>query len=252
MSRDRSDAPLHYESAPLPIPERLRDAHQRFWDRLRAPGAWWTGVERVAIAREVRQARVCSLCTARREALSPNGVSGIHDTATELPLRAVEAVHRIVTDPGRLTHSWFESVVGEEVTVERYVELLGTVSALLSIDEFCRATGMPLHRLPQPASGEPGHYRPAAAAADDAWVPMIPADGNVGAEADLWPRGRTGNVIRAMSLVPDEVRTLNDLSAVHYLPNHLVGDPRAHGEHLDRQQMELVAGRVSALNQCYY
>lgn len=252
MSSGGTDTPLSYESAPLPIPRRFRDAHQRFWSRLGLPGAWWSGAERIAIAQEVRQASTCRLCAKRREALSPNAASGTHDTASDLPLSAVEAVHRLVTDPGRLTRAWFDSVVGEEVTVEQYVELLGTVVALVSIDEFCRAIGMPLHPLPQPAAGEPSHYRPAAAVADDAWVPMIPADGNSGTEADLWPRGRTGNVIRAMSLVPDEVRTLNDLSAVHYLPNHLVGDPRARGEHLDRQQMELVAGRVSALNQCYY
>jgi hypothetical protein len=87
---------------------------------------------------------------------------------------------------------------------------------------------------------------------EDAWVPMIPEHNNGGAEADLWAQGRSGNVIRAMSLVPDEVRTLSDLSAAHYLPNHRVADPVARGEHLDRQQMELIAGRVSALNQCYY
>ena len=73
-----------------------------------------------------------------------------------------------------------------------------------------------------------------------------------GAEADLWPIGRTGNVIRAMSLVPDEVRTLGDLGAVHYLPNVEVRNPEAHPEHLDRPQTELIAARVSALNECFY
>ena len=95
-------------------------------------------------------------------------------------------------------------------------------------------------------------YRPETAAPEESWVPMIPADANHGAEEDLWPIGRTGNVIRAMSLVPDEVRTLGDLGAVHYLPNVKVGDPEARPEHVDRPQTELVAARVSASNQCFY
>jgi hypothetical protein len=59
-------------------------------------------------------------------------------------------------------------------------------------------------------------------------------------------------VIRAMSVAPDEVRTLGDLSAVHYLPMADVPNPRASRGHLTRPQMELVAGRVSALNGCFY
>ena len=46
---------------------------------------------------------------------------------------------------------------------------------------------------------------------EDAWVPMIPVDRATGAEADLYGGQAVGNVIRAMSLVPDEVRTLCDL-----------------------------------------
>jgi hypothetical protein len=48
------------------------------------------------------------------------------------------------------------------------------------------------------------------------------------------------------------VRTLNDLSAAHYLEMHQVPDPTASRGALSRPQMELVAGRVSALNGCFY
>ena len=59
-------------------------------------------------------------------------------------------------------------------------------------------------------------------------------------------------MIRALSLVPDEVRTLKDLSAAHYLPADRVADPRARCENLSRAQMELLAARVSALRECFY
>ncbi len=81
---------------------------------------------------------------------------------------------------------------------------------------------------------------------------MVPANNAGTPEADLWPAGRTGNVIRAMSLVPDEVRTLSDLSEVHYLPNARVRDPSASQGSLIRSQIELVAGRVAVLNDCFY
>ena len=83
-------------------------------------------------------------------------------------------------------------------------------------------------------------------------MPMIPASGARGDEADLWTRGRTGNVIRALSLVPDEVRGLKDLSATHYLTMDEMMDLRRGKGSLDRPQIELIAGRVSALNECFY
>jgi hypothetical protein len=124
--------------------------------------------------------------------------------------------------------------------------------AIVSIDSFCRGIGVPLHPLPAPRPGEPSRYRPPGAILEDAWVPMIPIDRATGAEADLYGGTSVGNVIRAMSLVPDEVRTLHGLSAAHYLPMGQVRDPSASRGVLDRMQMELIAGRVSALRQCFY
>ena len=73
------------------------------------------------------------------------------------------------------------------------------------------------------------------------------------AESDLFPGGRTGNVVRAMSLVPEAVRLLKTLSAAHYVAMDLVGQPGTNGDRaISRPQIELVAGRVSALNECFY
>jgi hypothetical protein len=52
--------------------------------------------------------------------------------------------------------------------------------------------------------------------------------------------------------VPGEVRQLQDLSEAHYLRIDEVIDPRARLPALSRAQMELIAGRVSALNECFY
>ena len=164
----------------------------------------------------------------------------------------MEVIHAVTTDASRLTRSWYEARLADGLSDAHYVEIVGTLVAVLSIDRFCRGIGAPAHPLPEPRAGAPSRYRPARAGPDEAWVPMISMDNAGTPEADLWPTGRTGNVIRALSLVPDEVRTLGDLSAVHYLPNSQVRDPSAVQGSLTRPQMELIAGRVSVLNDCFY
>lgn len=242
---------IGYATADVPVRDDLVAAHAHAWERLAAPGTWWSGAERVAIAREVRAAGRCALCRARAAALSPNAVPGRHDTDSTLPDAAVEAVHRITTDPARLSQEWYERVRAAGLSDGHYVELLGVLVTVASVDAFCRGIGVPPHPLPAPRPGEPSRYRPAQARDEGAWVPMIAARDAVGAEEGLFGGGQTGNVIRAMSLVPDEVRQLRALGAAHYLTERQMMDP-ATGRSISRAQMELVAGRVSALRECFY
>ena len=88
---------------------------------------------------------------------------------------------------------------------------------------------------------------------DIGFVPTVPPDGSVGNESDLWPPGRTANVVRALSAVPNAVRDWRALGAAQYLSfagmqNFVQGGNRA----INRMQTELVAGRVSAVNECFY
>ena len=227
--------------------------HRRAWDRIASPGTWWTGRERVAIAAEARAADYCSFCRKRREALSPYSESGDHDSVTGdvLPAAAIDAIHRIVTDATRLTKEWVTGLSGEGVPDTHYVELLSVVVSIRSIDGFHRAMGLLPEPLPQARDGEPTRERPSGAVIDEAWVPMLPNGRLKGDEADLWS-GQTGNVIRALSLVPEAVRWLKDLSAAHYLSDTEMTDfTRGRGP-LSRAQTELIAGRVSAINECFY
>lgn len=232
-------------------------AHRRAWERLARAGTWWTGRERVAIAAEARAAAYCGLCRERRNALSPfgapSGLGGKHDqvSAEILSGLAIDTIHRLVTDAGRLTATWHAGLAEAGLPDTHYVELLSVIVELVSIDGFHRAMGLAPEPLPAPLPGEPSRRRPEAAVAGEAWVPMLPAGRPSGDEADLWG-AVTGNVIRAMSLVPDAVRGLNELSAAHYLEPANVADPLATRGTLSRAQTELIAGRVSALNECFY
>ncbi len=241
-----------YARSPDPIRPDLVETHRRVWERIARPGTWWSGVERVGLAAEARAARECALCWARAAALSPAAVEGEHDAVSALPPAAIEVVHRLVTDAGRLTRRWFEETTAEGLSDGHYVEIVGVAVSVVSIDAFHRALGLPLEPLPEPRPGEPSRYRPPSLRDDGAYVAMIPPMAARGDEADLWPRGQTANVIRALSLVPDEVRNLKDLSAAHYLTTDQIIDPDAGRPALARPQIELIAGRVSAINECFY
>ena len=231
----------------------LAASHRRAFERLARAGTWWTGAERVAIAAEARAARSCALCRARKAALSPAAVAGRHDAAgTVLADAAVDAAHRIASDPGRLTRAVVERLLSEGLSDGAYVELVGIVAQTVCIDTFRRALGLAAEPLPAPEPGEPSRRRPAGLRAGDGFVPRIDPSAAAASEADLFPGGRGPEVVRALSLVPDAVRAVADLSAAQYVPFERVADvgwsPRA----LSRAQIELVAGRVSALNECFY
>ncbi len=244
---------ITYTKSELPIREDFVATHNRFWNRLSKAGSWFTAEDRIAIAGEVRKARDCALCKERKEALSPMQVKGVHDSnSSGLSDLIVDTVHRIVSDPGRLTRTWFDQVINSGLSEEQYVEILSTASAMIGIDDFCLGLGIDEHPLPEATAGEPSKYRPSTAVSGDAWVSTIPNGKNSGKEADLWS-GRAVNVKRAMSLVPDEVRTLSDLMNAHFMPSedmlNFIGSPRGT---LSRQQMEVMATRASALNGCFY
>jgi hypothetical protein len=249
-----ADTAFDFADSPYPIRPDLVEAFRAYWQRLAAPGTWWTGSQRVAIAEETRRSAGCALCLERRTALSPHAVAGEHEATDLLPATAVDAVHRIASDPARLTRSWFEKLLAGGLPDTHYVEALGVVVSLVSIDAFHRALGLPLEPLPTPEAGEPSRRRPPEAAAGTAWVPLLPARRIAGPDADLYitpPPAPLPNVLRAMSLVPDAVRDLLALSdAMYFGPVEMLqlDTQRA----LDRAQVELVAGRVSAMRECFY
>lgn len=245
-----------YSDAPYPIRGDIAQAHREAWRRIAAPGNWWTGAERIAICEETRRADSCAFCAERKAALSPYSVSGSHSGAgNDLPDAAVDAVHRLMTDPARLSREWVDELAGGGVSDAHYAELLGLVVAMASIDGFHRALGIPLEALPQHEPGEPSRYRPAGAKASSGWLPTISARASRNSdEADLYDGlPMAPNVIAAMSLVPDSVRLLKLLAAAHYLKEMEVGNPSTNGGRaLSRPQIELVGARVSALNECFY
>jgi hypothetical protein len=242
-----------YHDATVSIRADLPQTHRAYWERLAQPGSWWTGVERVAIAQETRNALTCQFCLDRKQALSPYQAKGNHTHGGSLSSVAVDAVHRIITDQGRITRQWVDDNAGNGLSKEAYVELVGVVVTVFSIDEFSRALGIEVERLPEPAPGAISRYRPAILSDDMGFVPTVAPHGNVGKEADLWQDARAANVIRALTLVPDAFRDWRAVASAQYLSfADMANFVKIESRSINRMQMELVAGRVSAINECFY
>jgi hypothetical protein len=234
--------------------QELQEAIQRAHAALGAAGVWWTGEERLKIARETRAARSCRLCEQRKQALSPHAVVGSHDAATDLAPAAVEAVHRIVSDPGRLSESWYRRTTGPALTDEAYVELLSVVAIVTALDTFDRARGAAVRGLPEVKPGAPTRRRPKGAKPGLGWMPML-------APADVGPEdpplytcaGRSGgNVHLALSLVPEAMMQFWDAFEPMYLPQHAMRDFGREYRAIDHAQIEMLAARVAVHNQCHY
>jgi hypothetical protein len=236
----------------------LTTAQAQAWDRIGHPGTWWSGAERVAIAAETRHARQCPLCAARREALSPATVAGDHASLVALPGTAVEAIHRIRTDSGRLTERWYRQVLDGGLSEERYVELVSIVAVTVAVDTFRAAAGLPLLELPPAHAGEPSCVRPRGARHDVAWMATLAPEHRTDDDPDLYrehpgPRERYGaNIHRALSLVPSAMMQWWDLMECLYQTSAMMRDFGHEYRAVSHAQIEMLAARVAALNQCHY
>ena len=170
-------------------------------------------------------------------------MSGTHDGPGELSPAVVDVIHRIVTDPGRLSRSWYEGDRAKAMDEGPYVELIGVVVSVTALDVFARGIGVAPAALPEAEPGAPSQECPETRP-DGAWVPLVPLQ-----EGQFMPY-----IGRALSSVPAEWRNLGQLAEPHYMALHHVPDPHYEtpGRAIDRLQMELVASRVSKLNDCFY
>ena len=210
--------PFEPPVAPVPIRQEILTEFRREWRRLAAPGPTWSGAERVEIAAAARGAG----------AGSGGGASGA------VPEDAVAAARLIAAEPAVIRREWVEerlAVLGSA----RYVEVVGVVSRLSSVDGFHQALGLPLEPLPEPEPGSPTGEVDDRARPGRGWVPMVGATSIVG----------------ALSIVPAEMAAQESLHGPIYLTYEGMADPDFH-RGLRRSQMELIAARVSAQNECFY
>ena len=199
-----------------------------------------------------RHAPDCELCQLQNAALSPSAVEGTHDSVTDLPPAYVEIIHRVIIDPTRLSKYWFECVIASGLAETVYVEIVAVIGIVHSVDVFCRTLDISALALPAPASGQPTRIWPVGAKHLDHWVATLAPEDLTPGDADIYAVSNAANIYRALSLVPYEVRTSRDLDEHLYLPANDIFDLETDYRAISHAQIELIAGRVSANNQCLY
>ena len=236
----------------LSIRKDLSDAIERAWVHLASPGTWWTGADRLRMVAEARNALQCPLCRKRKAALSPYTVAGTHDSLGELPDVVVDVIHRLRTDAGRLTESWYRSVLDAGFTDAEYVEIVGVVATTTALDTFVRALGTPIRPLPQPRPGEPSRKRPAGAKVQIAWVPTVKPQDWSADENNPYLRYGGVHIQQALSLVPETVVGFFDVDSELYLQQDQIRDFATEYRAISHAQMELIAAKASHMNGCFY
>ena len=240
------------DTSPLPVRDDLKAALNRAWQQMAQTGAWLTGEQRLAIAKEARQAWNCRLCLRRKEALSPYAIDGEHDHLGILPETWVEAVHRIVTDSGRITGSWYRETINAGISEDEFMELLSVATMVTCMDTFIRGIG--LEPIPLPTAteqGTPARRRPSGVKTGPGWAPTV-APEDVGPELKDFYKNGPQYIRRALTLVPEELDRFWDLMNPLYMANPAVEELQGIERAISRAQIEFIATRTSAYLDCFY
>lgn len=236
-----------YDDSVYPVREDITAVHAGQLKGWGAPGTWGSGAQRLAVAAEARKA-----CIDEGLLEAANGRDSADDAA--MPDFVREIIARLAVSPKDVDQDFFNAAIEKGLSDAEYVEIVGLVARITNLDIFARGIGVPLRPLPAAEPGRPNQGRPAVAVMELAWVPTIPNPPEGGALADsLYDGHPMPYIVRALSLVPAELRMHVALEQVQYLPlKHILQYDYQHHEGLSRAQAEIVAGRVSALNECFF
>ncbi len=207
--------------------------HHELLSDLAGPGDWWDGASRRALMEETRAARGCTRC--RDEDGSPPTV--LHPATASLPASAVEVVHRVVNNSGRLTRSWAQMRI-DELGDAQYAEVVGVTAIVVAIDVYATSAGERPPTLLAPIDGPVAAGRPDGVGDVGAWIPMT-------------THKALANVSRALSVVPRTNATWRALVTDSYSRGAEMLELRWQRA-LTRPQVELVASQVSRMQECFY
>ena len=190
----------------------------RQFSELAAPGVWWSGAEKILIA------------SAARAAVA--GRTGPPDLAPA----AAEAARRVATEAISIRRDDIERWVAAGMRIEAYVELVGIVCRVTTLDTASFGLGLDTTELPQPSTGDPSEKTAEDVAYVDGWVPT---------NGPAFPP-------TALSSVPGATELMFDIHGVLYLSLEQMGSHVVSRDGMSREQLELAASRTSFLNDCFY
>lgn len=232
----------NYAASDYPVSESLEATHDAALASLVDSGSWWSGEDRRAIAEVARSSRAAAGLQ-----------SGPVDATGGLATHVVELASKLAVSPRELELADFESFT-KGGSVGEYVETVGVVAVVTNLDIFSRGIGLPPAPLAAGDGRAPTAALPKAAREEGAWVPTVPCGIRGGEEGrSLYGEGMQPFIYRALSIAPKDAATNMALGDAQYLPiDRFAEYAYSHHPALSRPQVELVAGRVSAVNECFY
>lgn len=220
-----------YAADGFAVRDVVAQVHRQSWQAIAGPGSQLTGAERVEIARQAR--------AARSKRADPSWLrEGLPEAGGRITEEAVDAARIIAADAHKINAEWAKKKI-EALGEAAYVELGSIVATVSAIDAYGEALGRGHEPLPESVLGEPTGEILEDAQAAGAYVRM----------QDPHPGP---NVVRALSLVPDANRLFFSNVLVMYTSGGGGFYDMVWNGPLDRPQAELLAARVSAVNECFY
>lgn len=211
----------------MEVRQDLVEAHRASLRHVASPGACLTAAQRIRLAEIARDAYL------EAEPAPP--------WVRRYPEATENLAYRLARHAGTLSVDLYDRAIADGMSALVWVEVVGVVIATVPVVAFARAIGSDCAPFPPPLDDPPTErVAPELVDATLNWVPVAaPAD-------------RTAAVVQALSALPDEWENLWRLASAQYMSDRQMDDPAWTRGTLSRPQMELVAGRISKLRECFY
>lgn len=217
-----------YADDDLQVRQETADAHRQTWLSISRPSSYWSDVDRLDIAAQARAART------QRAELPFNRTY----PSTRLNETALEVARTVAADAGKINRDWASKQIGL-LGQGAYVEMVAVVASVSAIDAFAEALGRHYEPLPEPSGAEQTSEKEPVTSDIGGYVSMV----------DPW---QGPNVSRALSLMPSANQLfMNNVSTMYGSNAGSFYDMVWDGP-LSRPQAELLAARVSSINECFY
>ena len=243
---------LPYDASPVAMRVDLAAALNRNHERLAQTGSWLDGAQRLAVVAETGNAWDCPLCQKCKSAVSPYAVDGNHAALGILAPAWVEVVHRVVTDPGRLSQRWYQEALDSGIAEDEIIEVISVTVQAVVTDCFTTAIGMETPSFPDAAMGQPPRRHALEARPGPGWAATIAPEDAGPDFMDFYDNESHFYIRRSLTLVPDETRRLWELLNALYMEDPRIYELEGLERGISRAQMEFLAARASALLGCYY
>lgn len=241
-----------YDASPVAMRVDLAAALNQNHERLTQPGSWLDGAQRLAVLVEARHAWDCPLCQKRKSSVSPYAVDGNHAALGILAPAWVEVIHRVVTDPGRLSQRWYQEAQDSGIAEDEIIEVISVTVQAVVTDCFTTAIGMETPSFPDAATGQPPRRHALEARPGPGWAATIAPEDAGPDFMDFYDNESHFYIRRSLTLVPDETRRLWELLNALYMEDPRIYELEGLERGISRAQMEFLAARASALLGCYY